>query len=136
MIYQYEWSAEPAKLTSNGQEHVAKIAHALVQTPCPVIVETSEDRATDELRRAAVLNALAAAGCAADPARVVCGQPESEGLYGQEAAGIAGSMLINQGSGQGGAGFGASSGASQGGGGSGGIGASSGGGSGGGLGVY
>ncbi len=137
VIYDYEWSADPTKLTANGEEHAIRIAHTLAQTPYPVIIEQSADRRTDELRRGTVLAALVNAGCPTDPARVICGRPEAEGLYGQEATRVAGGMLSNQGATGGGAGLGTSIGASQGGGGSsGGVGGSSGVGSGGGMGAY
>ena len=136
MIYQYEWSAEPTKLTQDGQDHVVCIARSLAQTPYQVIIEKSADRRTDELRRGAVLAALVNTGCPTDPARVICGRPEAEGLYGQEAPGIAAGMLTNQGGGQGTGGGASGIGSSGGVGVSGGIGASSGLGSGGGMGAY
>ncbi len=128
VIYQYEWSAEPTKLTAAGQEHVACMGRALGQVPYPVVIEPASDARTNELRRMAVIEALAAGGCPTDPARVVCQWPEAEGLYGQEVVPIARNMLSNQGGQGGGAGGGSSLGGSQGG--------SSGLGSGGGMGVY
>ena len=84
VVYQYEWSAEPVKLTTTGQEHVACMAHVLGQTPYPVIIDPSPDGRLNELRRIAVIEALAASGCPTDPARVCVGHPEAEGLYGQK----------------------------------------------------
>ncbi len=101
-----------------------------------MIIEQSADRRTDELRRGAVLAALVNAGCPTEPARVICGRPEAEGLYGQEAPGIAAGMLTNRGGGQGAGGGASGIGSSGGVGASGGIGASSGLGSGGGMGAY
>ena len=137
MIYQYEWSAEPTKLTIDGQDHVICIAHALPRVPNTVVIEPTADWHVNEQRRAAVLEALAAAGCPTDPSRVVCCRPEAEGLYGEEAAPAARGMLTGQGGQSGGSSFGTPFSGSQGGGGtSGGVGGSSGLSSGGGMGVY
>ncbi len=100
VIYQYEWSPEVTKLTASGQGHVAQIAQELCQTPFPVVIESSSDRRVDEWRRAAVLEALASSGNPVPPDRVILGRPEAEGLYGQEAPGVARGMLSNQTGGQ------------------------------------
>ena len=104
MIYQYEWSADGTKLTPSGQEHVAQIAQGLCQVPFPVVIEPSSDRRVDESRRTAVLEALASSGNPVPPDRVILGRPEAEGLYGQEAPGIARGMFSTQTGGQGGQG--------------------------------
>jgi hypothetical protein len=132
VIYEYEWSAEPTKLTPNGQDHVVCIARALPGVPNTVVIEPTTDWNTNEKRRAAVLNALTAAGCPTDPARVVCCRPEAEGLYGEEAGPAARGMLSGQGAQSGGGSFGTPLSGSQGAtGNSGGVGGSSGG-----MGVY
>jgi len=137
VIYEYEWSADPAKLTVDGHDHVVCIAHELPQVANTVVIEPTADRRLNEQRRATVLNDLTAAGCPTDPARVVVCRPEAEGLYGEEAAPAARGMLTGQGGQSGGTSFGTPiSGSSGGGGSSGGIGGSSGLGSGGGMGVY
>ncbi len=101
VIYQYEWmSPEVTKLTPSGQGHVAQIAQELCQTPFPVVIEPSSDRRVDEWRRAAILEALAGSGNPVPPDRVILGRPEAEGLYGQEAPGVARGMLSNQTGGQ------------------------------------
>jgi hypothetical protein len=100
VIYHYEWSADATKLTPSGQEHVAQIARGLCQAPCPVVIEPSLDRGLDEARRRAVLEALACYGGPVSPDRVTFGRPEAEGLYGQEAPGIAARMLTSQTGGQ------------------------------------
>jgi hypothetical protein len=100
-IYQYEWSADAAKLSTFGQEHVAQIAQCLPQVPFPVVIEASTDPHLNELRRMAVLEALANYHVPIVPERVVLGRPEAEGLYGQEAPGVAGAMLGAQGGGAG-----------------------------------
>ena len=120
MIYQYEWSADVTKLTPSGQGHVAQIAPDVVSGAL-----SGRDRALsptvvlDESRRMAVLEALASCGNPVTPDRVILGRPEAEGMYGQEAPGIAGRMFSNQTGGQGaGAGTlggGATSGGTQGG---------------------
>lgn len=85
VIYQYEWAAEPTKLTTAGQEHVVCMARDLGQTPYPVVIDPSPDAHLNDARRLVVIEALAASGCPTDPARVCVGHPEAEGLYGQEA---------------------------------------------------
>jgi hypothetical protein len=104
VIYNYEWSADASQLTSSGHEHIGQIARALCQVPFPVVIEPSCDRHVDELRRAAVLEALANSGSPASPDRVIFGRGEAEGLYGLEAPGVARRMLATQGGGQGGGG--------------------------------
>ena len=49
----------------------------------------------------AVLEALANSGNPVTPDRVILGRPEAEGLYGQEAPGVARRMFSNQSGGQG-----------------------------------
>jgi uncharacterized membrane protein YgcG len=109
VVYQYEWSADATKLTQFGLEHVARIAQGLSQTAYPVVIERSADQRLDEIRRMAVLEALANCHVPIVPDRVVLARPEAEGLYGDEAAGVAGRMLRNgvsggQGGGQAGGG--------------------------------
>jgi len=97
VIYLYEWSADPTKLTSSGQQHVARIARLLCQTPYPVVIEPSEDRHLDEQRRTTIVEALAGGGSTVTPDRVVIVKPEAEGLYGLEASGVPRRMLMTQG---------------------------------------
>ncbi len=106
VIYQYEWSAdatqaEATKLTPFGQEHLARIALGLCQVPFPVVIEPSSDQRVDESRRLAVLEALAYNRVPIMPDRVILGRPEAEGLYGQEAPGVARGMLGTSSGGQG-----------------------------------
>ena len=101
VIYQYEWSADVTKLTSSGQGHVAHMAQTLCQVPFPIVIEPSSDRRLDEARRMTVLEALANCGNPVPPDRVILARPEAEGMYGQEAPGVAGRMLSNQSGGQG-----------------------------------
>ena len=68
--------------------------------PFPVVIEPSSDPRVDESRRTAVLEALANSGNPVPPDRVILGRPEAEGLYGQEAPGIARGMFSNQTGGQ------------------------------------
>ncbi len=101
VIYQYEWSADATKLTPFGQEHLARIAQGLPQVCFPVVIEPTSDQRLNETRRLAVLEALANCHVQIVPDRVVLGRSEAEGLYGQEAPGIAAGMLSNQGGGGG-----------------------------------
>jgi len=101
VIYHYEWSADPTKLTPSGQEHLAKIANGLCQKPFPIVIEPSADRRLDELRKATVLETLVNGGCPVNPDRVIFSKPEAEGLYGLEAPAVARRMLSSQSSGMG-----------------------------------
>ena len=101
VIYNYEWATDASELTSSGHEHIGQIARALCQVPFPVVIEPSCDHHMDELRRAAVLDALARCGNSVTPDRVICGRGEAEGLYGLEAPGVARRMFSSQGGGQG-----------------------------------
>ena len=97
VIYQYEWSADGTRLTPFGQEHLARIAQGLPQVCFPVVIEPSTDPRLNEIRRMAVLEGLANCHVPIVPDRVVLGRSEAEGLYGDEAAGVARRMLSNQG---------------------------------------
>jgi hypothetical protein len=101
VIYQYEWSADATKLTQFGQEHIRRIAQGLSQVCFPIVIEPSSDPQLNEIRRLAVLEALANCHVPIVPERVVLGRSEAEGLYGDEAAGVAGRMLRNTVGGQG-----------------------------------
>ena len=101
VIYQYEWSADGTKLTPFGQEHLARIAQGLPQVCFPIVIEPASDPRVSETRRMAVLEALANCHVPIAPERVVLGRSEAEGLYGDEAPGIARRMLGNQGGGAG-----------------------------------
>jgi uncharacterized membrane protein YgcG len=101
VIYRYEWTAEGTKLTSFGQEHLARIADGLPQVAFPVVIEPVADPKMNETRRLAVLEGLANCHVPIMPDRVVLGRSEAEGLYGQEAPGVAARMLTNQGGGGG-----------------------------------
>ena len=74
VIYQYEWSADPTKLTQFGQDHLVRIAQGLPQVCFPVLIERSPDQHLDELRRMAVLEALANCHVPIVPERVVIGR--------------------------------------------------------------
>ena len=101
VIYQYEWSADGTRLTSSGQEHLMRIAQRLPQVCFPVVIEPVSDPRLNELRRLTVLEGLANCHVPIVPDRVVLGRPGAEGLYGQEAPGVAAGMLGSQGGGQG-----------------------------------
>ncbi len=101
VIYQYEWAADGTKLTPAGQEHLARIVPRLPQVPFPIVIECSSDKRVDETRRLAVLESLANCRVPISPERVVLGHSEAEGMYGQEAPGVARGMLSNSSGGQG-----------------------------------
>ncbi len=120
VIYQYEWAADGVKLTPYGQEHVAAIAQAIGEITAPVVVEPGADDRVNASRKAEVLAGLANSGAQVSSDRVVFGRSKAEGLYGEEAPGIARSLLSSRRGGQNvGTGFGANApgafGASQGG---------------------
>jgi hypothetical protein len=96
VIYLYEWSADPAKLTPHGQDHLDCLSARLVQAACPVVIETSHDEKLDAARREEIVKALAGKNVLMAAERVVVGQSEAEGLYGQEAPGIAAGMFGGQ----------------------------------------
>jgi len=95
VIYHYEWSADGTKLSPFGQQHLVRIAQDLPQVCFPILIEPTPDPHLDEIRRVAVLEALANCHVPIVPERVVLGRSEAEGLYGDEAAGVAGRMLRN-----------------------------------------
>ena len=73
----------------------------LPQVPFPIVIECSSDKRVDETRRLAVLESLANCHVPISPERVVLGHSEAEGLYGQEAPGVARGMFSNSSGGQG-----------------------------------
>lgn len=108
VIYQYEWAADGTGLTPFGQEHLAALAPRLCESPYPVVIEPSADDRVNAARKLAVLSALANCHVEVSSDRVILGGSEAEGLYGEEAPGIAATMLASRRGGQAvGAGFGA-----------------------------
>jgi hypothetical protein len=106
VIFQYEWAADPTKLSPFGQKHVAQLARRIDRVTFPIVIESSPDESVNLARQAAVLDALAKSQVMINPERVIVGQSEAEGLYGEEAPGIAEAMLASRGGGRGvGAGF-------------------------------
>ncbi len=106
VIYQYEWAADGVKLSPFGQQHVARIAQRINETASPVVIEPAADDKVNGLRRSEILSALANRRVQVPPDRVILGGSEAEGLYGEEAPGIARSMLSSRRGGQNvGAGF-------------------------------
>jgi hypothetical protein len=101
VIFQYEWSAEPTKLSPFGQEHLARLAQQIDRVPFPIVVEPSSDEAVNAARQAEIVSTLEEYNVSIGPDRVVLGQSEAEGLYGQEAPGIAETMLYSRGGGRG-----------------------------------
>jgi uncharacterized membrane protein YgcG len=95
VVYLYEWSVEPAKLTPNGREHVDCLAARLMQSNCPIVVETSHDERLDAARRDEIMRTLAERNVVLPFERVVVGNSQAEGLYGAETIGVAGRMLGN-----------------------------------------
>lgn len=106
VIYNYEWSADPVKLSPFGEEHVGRLAQRIDRTPYPIVIEPSPDDRVNAARQAEIVAALAKRQVAIGPDRVVLGRSEAEGLYGEEAPGIAATMLSSGSGGRGvGAGF-------------------------------
>ena len=96
MIYQYEWSADGTKLTQFGQEHVARIAQGLPQVCFPVVIEPFPDQHLNEIRRMAVLEALANCHVPIVPERVVIGRAGGRRALWARGPGVAGRMLSNR----------------------------------------
>lgn len=108
VIYQYEWSADGVTLTPYGHEHVGYIAKRFCQAAMPVVIEPSPEARVNEARKREVITCLANCGVQPNSEGVVLCRSEAEGLYGQEAPGIADAMLNSRRGGLGvGAGYGA-----------------------------
>jgi len=113
VIYRYEWSADPTRLTPAGQDHLYSLARQLCCATGPIVIETSDDAQLDVARRQAIMRSLGEINIMLTD-RVVIGRSNAEGLYGQEAAGIAAHIIGNQtGAGAGAASQGGSSGGGQ-----------------------
>jgi len=85
VLYQYDWYQGGGDLGPNGRYRLEHIAPRLAHEPYPVVVERTEDEALNQTRRIRVVEFLTARGVDIAPERVVVGQPEAEGLYGQAA---------------------------------------------------
>jgi len=92
-IYDREWSKGGTDLSLNGRRHLEELADVLPQLPNPVVVEETREPEKDAVRRSVVVDFLARRGVADAEHRVVTGRPEAEGLFGQEAPGIAQGMV-------------------------------------------
>ncbi len=83
IFYQHEWRG--AELGPYGQYHLSRVIPRLPTVPFPVVIQINADPALNEARRAVIIAALANAGIADAPTRVLVAYPEVEGLDGNEA---------------------------------------------------
>lgn len=100
VVHENEWHRGGDKLGPAGAKHVEQLAGELVDPNARVIIEshydTDENEVDEELnevRREAVVKALAAKGIANADSVVVVGYSNAEGLYGMESVLIGGRRL-------------------------------------------
>jgi hypothetical protein len=95
IFYQNEWRGKD--LGPYGQYHLSRVIPRLPTVPYPIVVQISIDPALNEARRGVIIAALANAGIADAPSRVIVAYPEVEGLDGAEAERIYLESLQNYG---------------------------------------
>lgn len=85
VIHEYEWSMAGEKLGPDGRRHVGAIASHLGEGPQQVMVAESDNDKLNAARRKAIIENLQKLGVFDAENRVVVGESQAEGLYGQEA---------------------------------------------------
>jgi hypothetical protein len=85
VIHQTEWYLGGKQLGPDGRKHVREIAKRLGEGSCPVIIAATDDDKLNAARKQAVVESLFQLGVFDADTRVVSGESEAEGLYGQEA---------------------------------------------------
>ncbi len=91
VVYRYEWSADadaPAALTEYGRRHVVQIGRSVAAARRPVVVEPSDDAATDAARRRVVVATLGDLAVPDPESLVRLTRPAAFGTPGEEAAEI------------------------------------------------
>ena len=88
VFYELEWMKNTAKLGPAGRRHLARVMLDLAHTHYPLVIETHPDAALNLARRTALVNLLAQGGVPRSDERVVLGESQAEGLYGEEAVPI------------------------------------------------
>lgn len=128
VLFHYEWLfEEPDHLGPFGTGHLEAVARRMQTEDHPVVIQISDDKKLDDLRKAVVVRALTEKGVADADKRVYVGAPQSEGLYGDEAERTYQTLISGGGQGQGGGGGGIGPGGGGGGGFGGGLGGGGGG---------
>jgi hypothetical protein len=85
VIHEYEWYLAGEKLGPDGRKHIGAIAAQLGDGPQRVIVAESDDQKLNGARKKAVVENLRQLGVVDAENRVLLGESQAEGLYGQEA---------------------------------------------------
>jgi len=85
VIHEYEWYMGAEQLGPDGRKHVHEIAKRLGDGPQHVIVAASDNDKRNAARRKVVVENLTQLGVLDADNRVVSGESQAEGLYGQEA---------------------------------------------------
>ncbi len=84
-IHEYEWSMGAEQLGPDGRKHVHELAKRLGDGPQHVIVAASDNDKRNVARRKVIVEHLTQLGVLDADNRVVIGESQAEGLYGQEA---------------------------------------------------
>lgn len=121
VINLHEWYQGGAALGPDGRRHVAELAGRMQTEQYPVVLEPAEPdlkvspnietaiqlaRATDQNRRMAVIQQLAASGTVGADSRVIVAYPQAEGLRGDESVRVFQRLNRRSGGGLGGGGGG------------------------------
>jgi len=100
VIYENEWYQGGNSLGPAGQRHLDELALHMAESPEPVVIEphfdaeqNQVDVTKNEQRKQYVIQALAAKGVPEPQHRVVLAYPDTEGLYGGEAARLGNSRM-------------------------------------------
>lgn len=94
VVYLHEWFLGGDKLGPYGEYHVAQIAKRLHEVPFPVVIQMHPDPGLNTVRLMKVGMLLEAAGVQDARTRVVLGNPQAEGMYGDLAPLVYRRMLI------------------------------------------
>jgi hypothetical protein len=107
VIHQTEWYLGGKELGPDGRKHIREIAKRLSEhASSPVIVSATVDDKLNAARKQVVVESLLKLGVLDADSRVVSGESEAEGLYGQEAVRDGTARLQGGGTGTAGAGGG------------------------------
>jgi hypothetical protein len=88
ILHRHEFVGDTSDLTPDGKDHLLEIAARARNAPFPILVERSENNSTpaiDELRRAAIAQALLDHGVSDAQDRTIIAPAYGKGLTAQEA---------------------------------------------------
>ncbi len=89
VFYDYDFYLNPAtytwELSNLGIQHFEKIVRLMQCSGCPVIVQTTNNVSSDDLRQQIIIERMLSRGVAISPDRVVIGRPRVPGISGAEA---------------------------------------------------